>query len=44
MDKLRKQLKDDIELKGLSIHTQRSYLLQVNQFIHHFGRSPRTQG
>ena len=35
---------DDIELKGLSIHTQRSYLLQVNQFIRHFGKSPRQLG
>ncbi len=44
MDKLKKQMKDDIELKGLSIHTQRSYLLQVNQFIRHFGKSPRQLG
>ncbi len=44
MDKLRKQLKDDMELKGFVLHTQRSYLMHVNQFIRHFGKSPRQLG
>ena len=44
MEKLRKQMRDDLELKGLSPHTQESYLMQVNQFIRHFGRSPPQLG
>ncbi len=44
MGKLREQMKDDLELKGLSPHTQEIYLRQVKQFTHHYGRSPRQLG
>jgi integrase/recombinase XerD len=44
MGKLREQMKDDLELKGLSPHTQENYLRQVNHFTRHFGRSPRQLG
>ena len=37
-------MKDDLELKGLSPHTQEIYLRQVKQFTHHYGRSPRQLG
>jgi len=41
MGKLREQMKGNLELKGLSPHTQEIYLRQVNQFSRHHGRSPR---
>lgn len=44
MGKLKEKMKDDLELKGLSPHTQEIYLRQVKQFTHHFGRSPRQLG
>ncbi len=44
MGKLREQMKGDLELKGLSPHTQEIYLRQVKQFTHHYGRSPRQLG
>jgi len=44
MGKLREQMKDDLELKGLSPHTQEIYLRQVKQFTQHYGRSPRQLG
>lgn len=44
MGKLREQMKGDLELKGLSPHTQEIYLRQVNQFSRHHGRSPRQLG
>jgi integrase/recombinase XerD len=44
MGKLREQMKGDLELKGLSPHTQENYLRQVSQFARHYGRSPRQLG
>ncbi|GAJ06550.1 unnamed protein product, partial [marine sediment metagenome] len=44
MGKLREQMKGDLELKGMSPHTQEIYLRQVNQFARHHGRSPRQLG
>lgn len=44
MGKLREQMKGDLELKGLSPHTQEAYLRQVSQFSRHFKRSPHHLG
>jgi site-specific recombinase XerD len=44
MGKLREQMKGDLELKGLSPHTQEAYLRQVSQFSRHFRRSPHHLG
>jgi integrase/recombinase XerD len=44
MGKLREQMKGDLELRGLSPHTQENYLRHVSQFSRHYGRSPRHLG
>jgi len=44
MGKLREQMKGDLELKGLSPHTQEIYLRHVSQFSGHFKRSPHLLG
>ena len=44
MGKLKELMKDDLELKGLSPHTQENYLRQVKQFTRYYGRSPRQLG
>jgi site-specific recombinase XerD len=44
MEKLREQMKGDLELRGLSPHTRDNYLRHVSQFSRHYGRSPRHLG
>jgi len=44
MSTLREQMKGDLELRGLSPHTQESYLRHVSLFSRHFNRSPRHLG
>lgn len=44
MGTLREQMKGDLELRGLSPHTQESYLRQVSLFSRHFNKSPRHLG
>jgi len=44
MGRLREQMKGDFELRGLSPHTQESYLRHVSFFSRHFNKSPRHLG
>ncbi len=44
MERLREQMKGDLELRGLSRRTQEIYLSQVRDFSRHFNRSPRHLG
>src|ERR1700721_631354 len=37
-------MKEDMEVRNLSRHTQDSYLLQVSQFARHFAKSPDLLG
>ena len=40
MGKLREQMKGDLELRGLSVETQKIYLYHVTNFSRYFSRSP----
>ena len=40
MTPLRQRMSEDIQVRNLSPHTQRSCLQQVSQLAHHFGKSP----
>ena len=44
MTKLRQSLKEDMQVRNLSPHTQDSYLRQVSQFARYFGKSPDLLG
>jgi hypothetical protein len=44
MGKLREQMKDDLVLRGFSVHTQRNYLRCVREFAKYFKRSPAEMG
>ena len=44
MTPLRHRMSEDMQLRNLAPHTQRSYLQQVSQFARHFGRSPDLLG
>lgn len=40
MTLLRQRMTEDMQVRNLAPHTQRSYLQQVSQFARHFGKSP----
>jgi integrase/recombinase XerD len=40
MTPLRQRMLEDMQIRNLSSHTQRSYIEQVSRFARHFGRSP----
>src|SRR2546425_12079070 len=40
----RQRMVEDIEVRNLSVHTQRSYIEQVSRFARHFGQSPAGLG
>jgi len=44
MTPLRQRMSDDMQVRNLAPHTQRSYLQQVSQFARHFGKSPELLG
>jgi len=44
MTPLRQRMSEDMQVRNLAPHTQRSYLQQVSQFACHFGRSPELLG
>ena len=44
MTKLRQSMKEDMQVRNLSPHTQDSYLRQVSQFARYFGKSPDLLG
>jgi integrase/recombinase XerD len=44
MTPLRRRMLEDMQVRNLSPHTQRSYVQQVSQFARHFQRSPEQLG
>src|SRR4051812_24729076 len=44
MTPLRQRMSDDMQIRNLAPHTQRSYLQQVSRFARHFGKSPELLG
>src|SRR5437879_10238704 len=44
MTSLRQRMTEDLQIRNLSPHTQKSYLEQVSRFARHFGKSPETLG
>jgi integrase/recombinase XerD len=44
MTLLRQRMSDDMQIRNLAPHTQRSYLQQISQFARHFGKSPELLG
>ncbi len=44
MTPLRQRMSDDMQVRNLAPHTQRSYLQQVSQFARRFGKSPELLG
>jgi integrase/recombinase XerD len=44
MTPLRQRMSEDMQIRNLAPHTQRSYLQQVSQFARHFGKSPELLG
>ena len=44
MTLLRRRMSEDMQVRNLAPHTQRSYLQQVSQFARHFGKSPALLG
>ncbi len=44
MTPLRQRMSEDMQVRNLAPHTQRSYLQQVSQFARHFGTSPELLG
>ncbi len=44
MTPLRQRMTEDMQIRNLSVHTQRSYKQQVSQFARHFNKSPELLG
>ena len=44
MTSLRRRMLEDMQVRSLSPHTQRSYLEQVSRFARHFDQSPGVLG
>src|SRR2546427_5268454 len=44
MTPLRQRMLEDMQVRNLSVHTQRSYIEQVSRFARHFGQSPAGLG
>ena len=44
MGKLRDQMQGDMELRGFSKPTQKTYLREVSRFVQHFGKPPEELG
>ena len=44
MGKLRDQMQADLELRGITPKTQKSYLREVRNFARYFGKSPEELG
>ncbi len=44
MTPLRQRMIEDMQIRNLAPHTQRSYVQQISQFARHFGRSPELLG
>ena len=44
MTPLRRRMLEDLQVRNLSVHTQRSYLEQVSRFARHFDKSPAELG
>jgi site-specific recombinase XerD len=44
MTPLRQRMREDMQIRQLSPHTQRAYLAAVTRFAKHFGRSPAELG
>ena len=44
MSPLRRRMIEDMQIRNLAPHTQRSYLQQISQFARHFGKSPELLG
>ncbi len=44
MTPLRQRLLEDMQIRNLSVNTQRSYIEQVSRFARHFSQSPLTLG
>jgi integrase/recombinase XerD len=44
MTPLRQRMSEDMQVRNLAPHTQRSYLQQVSRFARHFGKSPALLG
>src|SRR6266849_8128118 len=44
MTALRQRLLEDMQIRNLSVNTQRSYVEQVARFARHFGQSPLALG
>ena len=44
MTSLRQRMTEDLKIRNLSPHTQKSYLEQVSRFARHFSKSPEALG
>ncbi len=44
MSKLRDQMQEDLQLRGITPRTQKTYLREVRNFAKHFGKSPEHLG
>jgi hypothetical protein len=44
MTPLRQRLLEDMQIRNLSVNTQRSYVEQVSRFARHFSQSPEALG
>ena len=44
MTSLRQRMIEDMQIRNLSVHTQKCYVLQVSLFARHFSKSPELLG